>query len=58
VTRTVFKPAGLLVLMLASLALGFMGCSTTESDNASSRPWNAPQGWENGALPGSMQQPH
>lgn len=47
-----------LLLLLASLALGVIGCSTTESENLSSRPWNAPQGWETGALPSSMNEGH
>ncbi len=34
-------------------ALVFSGCASTESDNLSERPWNTPQGWENG-LPGGM----
>ena len=39
-----------LFLLLALLALiaGICGCSSVESDNASVRPWNTPQGWENG----------
>jgi hypothetical protein len=41
----------LLLLVLAAVALG--GCASTESDNLSERPWNSPQGWENG-LPSSM----
>jgi hypothetical protein len=41
-----------LALVLAGLALS--GCATTEeSENASSRPWNQPRGWETG-LPSSM----
>ncbi|MFO1478397.1 MAG: hypothetical protein U1F98_17330 [Verrucomicrobiota bacterium] len=52
------SPAWILALLLGICALGLAGCSTTESDNASSRPWNSPQGWENGALPASMTQPH
>jgi hypothetical protein len=43
--------AFLLLLVLAAVA--FVGCATTESDNMSERPWNSPQGWENG-LPSSM----
>jgi hypothetical protein len=43
--------AFLLLLVLAAVALG--GCASTESDNLSERPWNTPQGWENG-LPSSM----
>jgi hypothetical protein len=39
-----------LLLLLGLLAtLGFIsGCASVESDNASVRPWNTPQGWENG----------
>jgi hypothetical protein len=47
ITRWAF----LLLLLLGGFALG--GCATTESDNLSERPWNAPQGWENG-IPSSM----
>jgi hypothetical protein len=39
-----------LSLILASFAIG---CASTEPDNVSERPWNAPKGWENG-LPGGM----
>ena len=41
-----------LLLVVAGFALG--GCASTESDNLSERPWNTPQGWENG-MPSSMQ---
>jgi hypothetical protein len=41
-----------LLLLLASLAL-LAGCASTESDNASVRPWNAPKGWETG-MPSGM----
>jgi len=39
-----------LFLLLALLALlaGLCGCASVESDNASTRPWNTPAGWENG----------
>ncbi len=42
---------GFAAMMLAVMA----GCSTTssESDNASVRPWNAPKSWETG-LPSTM----
>ncbi len=44
----------LVLLLLAIIGIGFAGCaSTPESENLSSRPWNAPQGWEN-SLPGAM----
>jgi hypothetical protein len=37
-----------LFLALVSLALAISGCATNEPDNASVRPWDAPQSWENG----------
>jgi hypothetical protein len=43
-----------LLLLLALGAVGWGGCATSpEEENLSSRPWNAPQGWENG-MPGAM----
>lgn len=44
-----------LLLLLVLAAIGSGGCATTspESENLSARPWNAPQGWENG-IPGGM----
>ena len=47
-----------LVLCLASLALGMIGCASTEPENVSSRPWDTPQSWETGALPSSLNQGH
>jgi hypothetical protein len=47
-----------LVLLLAVVGLEVAGCSSTESDNMSSRPWNTPEGWQNGGLPANMTQPH
>ena len=38
----------LLLLLLGIVVLVISGCATDEPDNASARPWNAPQGWENG----------
>jgi hypothetical protein len=47
----------ILLLLLACLALTLSGCSSTEPDNASARPWNSPQGWESGGgLPSGMMQ--
>jgi len=46
-TRWVF----LLLLVVGGFVLG--GCASTESENLSERPWNTPQGWENG-MPSSM----
>jgi hypothetical protein len=37
-----------LLLLLAMLALFISGCASDDPDNASVRPWNTPQGWENG----------
>ncbi len=42
-----------LLLVLAVAAVVLSGCASTESDNLSERPWNAPQGWETG-IPSSM----
>jgi hypothetical protein len=51
--KGLFAALGLLSLLVL-LALGVSGCASTEdSQNASVRPWNAPQGWENG-LPSTM----
>jgi hypothetical protein len=47
-----------MLVLLACLTLGAIGCATTEPENMSSRPWNAPQGWETGALPSSMNEGH
>jgi hypothetical protein len=47
----------LLFVFFALLLCGAVGCSSTESDNASVRPWNAPEGWENG-IPSGMYQNH
>ncbi len=39
-------------LLLGLLVLGVSGCTTTaDSENSSTRPWNAQRGWENG-IPG------
>ena len=43
----------LLVLAVVTLGLAGSGCATTESENLSSRPWNAPTTWQNG-LPTGM----
>jgi hypothetical protein len=38
----------LLLLTAIAFASFLTGCATSDPDNASVRPWNAPQGWENG----------
>jgi len=40
---------------LGAVLAGVSGCSTNEPQNASVRPWNAPQGWESG-MPAMNQQ--
>jgi hypothetical protein len=35
-------------LVLVSLAFVISGCASDEPENASVRPWDAPQSWENG----------
>ncbi|HTG45791.1 MAG TPA: hypothetical protein VK633_14820 [Verrucomicrobiae bacterium] len=45
-----WKSILLLGVTLAALATG---CATTEPENVSERPWNAPKNWEHG-LPGGM----
>jgi hypothetical protein len=37
-----------LLFILVGILFGVSGCMSNEPDNASVRPWNAPQGWENG----------
>jgi hypothetical protein len=43
------------VLFLLALAAVVTGCKTTESENLSARPWNAPRGWEHG-IPSAINQ--
>lgn len=38
----------LLLLALVTLVFSISGCASDEPDNASVRPWDAPQSWENG----------
>jgi hypothetical protein len=48
--------AGLFLLLLCGLILGFTGCATSDdSENASVRPWNAPKNWEGGLPSGLME---
>jgi hypothetical protein len=44
-----------LLLAFAAILVSVSGCSTDEPQNASVRPWNAPQSWESG-LPIDMGQ--
>jgi hypothetical protein len=43
----------LFLLLLALASLGLSGCATSDPDNLSQRPWNAPKTWETG-LPTSI----
>lgn len=43
----------LLAFLFVLIVIGASGCATSEPDNASVRPWNAPRGWENG-IPSGM----
>jgi hypothetical protein len=47
-----------LALALMALVAVISGCASTESDNASVRPWNSPEGWQGGALGDMMDQQH
>ena len=44
-----------LILLCSVLALVCVGCATTESENASERPWNGQSGWQHG-LPTGINQ--
>ncbi len=46
----------LLGILCALVLLGASGCASTEPENASVRPWNSPNGWENGIPSGMYQQ--
>jgi len=48
--------SSLICLLFALVLLGASGCASTEPENASVRPWNAPIGWENGIPSGMYQQ--
>ncbi len=51
--KFLLSPRALSLLLLVLTVLAVAGCSTTDSENASERPWNSPKSWENG-LPSSM----
>ena len=40
-------------LLLALLMAAMAGCASTDPENQSARPWNAPKSWETG-LPSSI----
>jgi len=43
-----------LCLLVVLIAVGVSGCASTEPENASSKPWNSPEGWQGSALPGML----
>ena len=45
----------LLCLALLGVGLGGFGCGTEDEQNTSSKPWNSPEGYQNGGLPSMMQ---
>lgn len=47
------KTRGLALALLASLLLTLVGCASTDPENQSARPWNAPKQWETG-MPSSI----
>jgi hypothetical protein len=51
--KSLASPRAIFLLLLTLTVLALAGCSTTDSENASERPWNSPKSWENG-LPSSM----
>lgn len=44
-----------LVGLTAAVVLLGSGCTTTEADNQSSRPWAAPRSWETGLPAGILE---
>ncbi len=50
---------GVLLALLAFTAILLTGCaSSDDQDSARDRPWNEPQGWENGMPPGFYEGRH
>jgi hypothetical protein len=47
-----------LFVALVVVGLCAAGCATDEPDNLSSKPWNSPEGWQNGNLPSNLYQGH
>jgi hypothetical protein len=45
----------LLCMALLGVVLGGFGCGTEDEQNTSSKPWNSPEGYQNGGLPSMMQ---
>lgn len=56
--RCFLRTWALLLLFLATWVMLTAGCATTDSENATERPWNTPMGWENGLPAGMYDQQH
>jgi hypothetical protein len=50
-----WKPGWLFLLLGLVALLGAAGCATSDPENLSERPWNAPKVWENGLPSGMME---
>jgi hypothetical protein len=48
------KFKSLLLVAFGFVALLSSGCATTDPENMSERPWNAPKNWEHGLPTGMM----
>jgi F0F1-type ATP synthase assembly protein I len=53
-----FQTQPLLLILLLAIGFGAAACSTTndEPDNESVKPWNSPEGWQNGQMQMMQQQ--
>ena len=49
------NPRWIFAAILLAVVAGMTGCASTEPENLSERPWNAPAGYESG-LPVQMMQ--
>jgi hypothetical protein len=54
--RFKFETRPLLLLLLVAIGLGAAACSTDEPENDSVKPWNSPEGWQNGQMQMLQQQ--
>ena len=53
--RLIVNPRYVFLLLLLLAVLGLAGCASTDPENLSERPWNAPKVWENGLPAGMME---
>jgi hypothetical protein len=54
--RFKFKTRPLLLLLLLAIGLGAVACTSTDPDNEAIKPWDSPEGWQNGQLQMMQQQ--